>query len=336
MEIIIEVLKQSVVVCTFVFATMLLIDFINVITGGDMSRFVRRSNWRQYVGTSIIGVIPGCFGAFTNAALYTRGLISFGAIVGGMVATSGDEAFVMLAMFPQKAIILFSVLFVLGVFLGWLTDKLVPFFKIKPCETCDQGSLHKEDVKVERFGRFEFTMRRFILLASAILLLWTVYANIIGGEEGGVEKYILIAFIIFILIVAVLTKEHYIKEHIYRHILAKHLFKVFLWTFFSLLIIQAGLNLFNLEAVVKHNMLWVFPIAAVLGLIPESGPHMVFTVMFASGMIPFSVLLASSIVQDGHGMLPVFAFSVKDALLIKAFNLVFGLGLGLLLFSLGF
>jgi len=62
---------------------------------------------------------------------------------------------------------------------------------------------------------------------------------------------------------------------------------------------------------------------------------MVFVMMYTKGLIPFSVLLASSIVQDGHGMLPLLAYTVKDSLLIKSYNLAIGLGLGMILFSLG-
>ena len=82
-------------------------------------------------------------------------------------------------------------------------------------------------------------------------------------------------------------------------------------------------------------MTWVFLICVLVGLIPESGPHMVFVMMFANGIVPFSILLTSSIVQDGHGMLPMFSYSVKDALMIKLFNLVFAVVIGLPLLLLG-
>jgi hypothetical protein len=57
--------------------------------------------------------------------------------------------------------------------------------------------------------------------------------------------------------------------------------------------------------------------------------------LFAQGLVPFSVLFTTSFVQDGHGMLPMLSYSVKDSLLIKGFNLVFGLCIGSLLFALG-
>lgn len=62
----------------------------------------------------------------------------------------------------------------------------------------------------------------------------------------------------------------------------------------------------------------------------------VFVMMYAQGLVPFSVLLASSIVQDGHGMLPLLSYTVKDSLLIKLVNLVIGLTVGIILYSLGF
>ncbi len=116
----------------------------------------------------------------------------------------------------------------------------------------------------------------------------------------------------------------------------KMVWKVFLWTFFALLFMEIGFQYWNLEGFVSTNLTWILLISALVGLIPESGPHMVFVVMYASGMIPFSVLLTSSISQDGHGMLPLLSYTIKDSILIKVFNLVFALVVGLIFFTLGF
>ena len=121
----------------------------------------------------------------------------------------------------------------------------------------------------------------------------------------------------------------------YREEVKKHLWQVFLWTFFSLLFITFGLQYWDLEGFVKANMILIFLICALVGIIPESGPHMIFVMMFANGLIPFSILLTSSIVQDGHGMLPLFSYTIKDSVLIKLFNLLFAIVIGLPLFLLG-
>jgi hypothetical protein len=82
-------------------------------------------------------------------------------------------------------------------------------------------------------------------------------------------------------------------------------------------------------------MMWVLLIGALIGIIPESGPHLIFVMMYAQGLVTFSVLFIASFVQEGHGMLPMLSYSIKDAILIKVFNLVFGIATGISLFALG-
>ena len=109
-----------------------------------------------------------------------------------------------------------------------------------------------------------------------------------------------------------------------------------MWSFGALLFVNIGLKFWNLEAFVDQYMVWVLLIAVLSGIIPESGPNLLFVILFANGTIPFSVLLANSITQDGHGMLPLFAYSLKDALWVKLFNLIIGFGMGLILFAMGY
>ena len=134
---------------------------------------------------------------------------------------------------------------------------------------------------------------------------------------------------------ALTVPEHYLEEHIWEHIVKKHLWRIMLWSFGALLVIHLGLEWFNLEAFVESHMVWVLILALLIGLIPDSGPHLIFVVLFAKGMIPFSVLIASSIVQDGHGILPLLSHSVKDSVMIKIINLTIGLVIGLILYLAG-
>ena len=88
-------------------------------------------------------------------------------------------------------------------------------------------------------------------------------------------------------------------------------------------------NQLHLERWMQENQLIILLIACLVGLIPESGPHLIFLTLFIEGTIPFSILLASSIVQDGHGMLPMLAESKADFFKVKSINLFVGLILGL-------
>ena len=73
----------------------------------------------------------------------------------------------------------------------------------------------------------------------------------------------------------------------------------------------------DLETWIGDNTAWMILLAILVGLIPESGPHLVFVTLFAGGVIPFPVLLANSIVQDGHASLPLIADSKKSFLIAK-------------------
>ena len=59
-----------------------------------------------------------------------------------------------------------------------------------------------------------------------------------------------------------------------------------------------------------------------IGIIPESGPHYIFVLLFAQGLLPLSLLLASSIAQDGHGTLPLLAETPKGFAAVKIANLI--------------
>jgi len=84
----------------------------------------------------------------------------------------------------------------------------------------------------------------------------------------------------------------------------------------------------HLDEVVQANQYLVTVIAALVGIIPESGPHLLFTTLFAKGVVPFGVLLTSSSVQDGHGMLPLLAHSRREFFLVKTINLLVGILVG--------
>lgn len=130
--------------------------------------------------------------------------------------------------------------------------------------------------------------------------------------------------------------KHYLKDHIWAHIIKGHLLKTFLWTFGALLIVEFSMSFVDLKSITAEYMLWLLILSALIGIIPESGPHLIFVMLFTKGLIPFSVLFTSSIVQDGHGMLPMLSYSVKDSLRIKMFNFVFGLSIGLFIYLLGY
>jgi hypothetical protein len=332
---------HALMITVFVFVMMLIVDYLNVFTRGKIIPMVKGGGFRQYIVSSFLGATPGCLGSFLNVSLYIRGAISFGAIVGGMIATSGDEAFVMLSLFPMKAIGLFAILFFVGILIGKITDLAASKFNVSACEECSLSALHDEDEcrcfglgeSFKRLKKISF-IRCFLYL---ILIFFTVsfLTGFIGPKEWGWER---ISFVILLLIadfISFVASDHYLKEHVWKHIVREHIFRVFLWSLIALLVVDFGMRFFNISAYVKNNTLFVIFIAGLIGIVPESGPHLVFVMMFARGILPFSVLLTSSIVQDGHGMLPLLSYSVRDSMRVKAVNFVVGILFGLIFYLFG-
>jgi hypothetical protein len=279
METFLDVLRESIKITLFVLLMMIAVDFINVKTKGKLESILQSGRrWKQYLVASLLGTAPGCLGSFAGVSLYIHGMISFGAITGLMFATAGDEQFVMLAMFPETALIMFGILFLLGIIVGYSTDYIVKKFKIQTCTDCEFKQYHP-------------------------------------GKEG---------------------YKHYFKEHIWTHIIKKHIFKIFLWTFGALIVVEYAMTFVNLQSITSDYKFLLLVLGALIGLIPESGPHLIFVMLFAKGLIPFSILFTSSVVQDGHGLLPMLSYSVKDSILVKVFNFVFGIALGSIIYVLGF
>jgi hypothetical protein len=133
------------------------------------------------------------------------------------------------------------------------------------------------------------------------------------------------------------TLPHFIKEHIYEHIIRKHIWKIFLWMFITLFIIGLFPDIFSLGSLMKVNKVYLLLLAALIGLIPSPAPNfLIFNIFALHPATMFSVFLTNSIVQDGHGLLPILGYSFKDAVKVKVFKLIFGIIVGLAVMSIGY
>jgi hypothetical protein len=129
------------------------------------------------------------------------------------------------------------------------------------------------------------------------------------------------------------TNLHFLREHVYKHILKEHVPRLFLWIFFPLTVVDYLIMNFDLASIIEGlPVMWLIFISAVVGIIPESGPHMIFLVLYSKGLIPFSVLLVSTLSQDGHGLLPLLSHSIKDTIFVQIFTTGFSLIIGIILY----
>jgi hypothetical protein len=337
----ISVVRHTLMITTFVGVMMLVIEYVNVLTQGQWQERLSRRRWGQYLLAAFLGATPGCLGAFAVVAMYSHRSLSLGAVVAAMIATSGDESFVMFAMVPKTALLLTVILFVLGVLSGALADRFLGR-RLTAKLSCEAGFSVHEEAHCLCFPHGQILAQwkrcstaRSTLSVSLALLLLAIAAGQLGPPQWNWIRVSLVLVSSVALFIVTTVPDHFLEEHLWHHVVRAHVPRVFMWTLGSLLVMHLIVDHWQIGNQIQQSRWIVLAIAGLVGLIPESGPHLIFVTMFAKGVVPFSILLASSIVQDGHGMLPLLAHSRRAFLAIKLINLITGLLIGTLVMALG-
>ncbi len=351
MGLIAEVFNHTLIITGFVFVMMLVIEYVNVLSQGAWQKRLASSHFGQYLFAALMGIIPGCLGAFVIVTMYAHRMVTVGAVVTVMIATSGDEAFVMLSMIPREAFLLMAVLFVLGLGSGILTDFILKRNKKFPSslfyngvytgeEQCKELQVHTTEHCRCLPGRETITRwkaasaARMILTVVLGLFIVFISTGKTGPEEWNGIRISILFIAAMALFIVITVPEHFLKDHLWDHVALKHVPRIFAWTFGALILMHVLIEYLHLEELIQQNLWAVLGGASLLGLIPESGPHLIFVTLFDSGTVPFSILLASSIVQDGHGMLPLLAHSRRAFIFVKCVNLLVGLLAGGIILTL--
>ncbi|MBR5567199.1 MAG: arsenic efflux protein [Bacteroidales bacterium] len=374
LHLLIDILRNAVLITGLVIVMMMMIESLNIESKGKLFNGLRKTKVGQVIFGAVLGSIPGCMGGFATVSLYTHRMFSFGALVAMMIASSGDEAFVMLAMIPDQALILFAILFCIAVVVGIATDFVKDRIHNRHCHKhsheecgvvteCQAGyKIHEEEThKAEGKPARHFGWKRIVLLAGLAVFITALATGQLGHDHsahsgecehchceheahahtGHTEPSLHIdllsedwmnvlfaALSVIVLIVLVFASDHFVEDHMWNHIVKKHLPTIFAWTFGVLLVIGIGLQYIDINHWISDNTALMILIAALVGIIPESGPHLVFVTLFAAGVVPFPVLLASCISQDGHASIPLLAESKKSFAYAKLLNLLVALAAG--------
>jgi hypothetical protein len=336
-----DTLKHALMITGFVFVMMLVIEYLNVFSRGVWQEGLRGGQWRQYLLAALLGVTPGCLGAFAVVSLYLHRMVTPGALVAAMIATSGDESFVLLAMTPRTAVPLFAILFVVGIVAGFLTDRLPKsLIGIWEERFCDLNMHEDETCECFPQGRILEQLRHcsvargVLLIATGLFILGLIFGQFGPAEWGWISWTLLLTSLAALFIITTVP-DHFLESHLWEHVFITHTPRILLWTFGALLVMHLIVETFRLTDWLHQQQIALLLVACLLGLIPESGPHLVFLTLYTQGVVPFSVLLASSVVQDGHGMLPLLADSRRDFFKVKLINFVCGFILGLVGYILG-
>ena len=394
MHLFIDILRNSVLITGLVVVMMMMIESLNIESRGMVFKGLRRTKFGQVIVAALLGSVPGCMGGFATVSLYTHRMFSFGALVAMMIASSGDEAFVMLAMIPEQALIIFAILFVLAVFVGVITDRIHDRLHARHCHkesheecgaesVCDEGYVvHEIDGGHEHHGNTEkehskrhFGWRRIVMFVGLAVFIAALATGRLGHDHGAhgkcdhavhaheghqhetcvhadhdheecghaaeatfhvdllSEDWMNVLFAglsVVMLLVLIFGSDHFVEGHLWNHIVKKHLPVIFAWTFGVLLVLGITLQYVDITSWISDNTVLMILLATLIGIIPESGPHMIFVTLFAAGVVPLPVLLASSISQDGHASIPLLAESRRSFLWAKIINCGVAIAAGLL------
>ena len=338
----VDIVRPALLITAFVFTMMLVIEYLNVLTSGSWQKRLAGRKWGQYALAAFLGATPGCLGAFAVVALYSHGVLTTGAVVAAMVATSGDEIFVMLAMIPREALLLTGLLFVLGIVSGSVTDLVTGSRKTRRPSRCNGFEVHAEE-QCACFPRGHLLRQwkqcsaaRGILAVGLVVFAAALLSGQIGPPAWNWIRVTLLVVSAAALFIVGTVPDHFLEEHLWRHVALRHVPRVFLWTLGALVAMHILTKSLHLQGAIQEGRWLVLFLACLVGLIPESGPHLIFVTLYAQGTVPFSILLANSIVQDGHGMLPMLAHSRRAFLGVKAANLLAGLPCGAVAMAVGF
>lgn len=141
-----------------------------------------------------------------------------------------------------------------------------------------------------------------------------------------------------------LTIKHFLRDHFHKDIIRKNAPRLFLWLFATMTVFEVSnlyLDWVEIVQSIPQARLLLPVIAALVGLIPVSGPHYAFVVLYrmpgpwAGHGIPLSALLVSTMSQDGHGLIPLLSYSLKDTLNVQVATTIISFTFALILYLIG-
>ncbi|MEV2239361.1 putative manganese transporter [Micromonospora sp. NPDC049891] len=303
----------------------------------------RRRRVGPLVG-ALLGVTPGCGGAIILMPLYARGKVSFGTVVGALVATMGDSSWVVLAWNPLFALQLHALLFVVGLTTGYAVDALGidparSAARRRPAPVTRPVSLAADagpDLASSRrlFGgllpRMPASTAFWGLTTPAFAVSVPVVFQLVDPAAltviGGVDPYLALG-VLGTLVAALIfaagrgrladdtleTAQASTMAATMRHSAHEASF-VTVWVAVAYLGWQvlSTTTGFDGSQLVLTGIVGVL-VGAVIGLVPGCALQIVFTGLYVSGGLPLPTLVANAISQDGDALIPLAALRRHSA-----------------------
>ena len=312
-------------VSTFVGATLLVFVLLEK-KNFNLQSYIQKNQQLEIPISAFLGAIPGCGGAIMVMSLFTRGVVSFGAVLAALISTMGDAAFLLLATKPQAALIILPVTFCTGIVSGYLVK---PFTKNFLQKKINQDFLITELPKNKTSNKFYLIWFFFLIpgLALGIMNAFNIETSYLVSDIDIIQfiSFLLALYCVFLWVLNPLTDIQMasIHENSFRKVVDTTCF-VTVWVIISFVIYEL-INISTQGAIfesLKYFGPFIPLMAIIIGFIPGCGPQIMITSMYVSGQLPMSAQIGNSISNDGDALFPAIAISAKAAIIATLYSAV--------------
>ena len=312
-------------VSTFVGATLLVFVLLEK-KNFNLQSYIQKNQKLEIPISAFLGVIPGCGGAIMVMSLFTRGVVSFGAVLAALISTMGDAAFLLLATKPQAALIILPVTFCTGIVSGYLVK---PFTKNFLQKKINRDFLITELPKNKTSNKFYLIWFFFLIpgLALGIMNAFNIETSYLVSDIDIIQfiSFLLALYCVFLWVLNPLTDIQMasIHENSFRKVVDTTCF-VTVWVIISFVIYEL-INISTQGAIfesLKYFGPFIPLMAIIIGFIPGCGPQIMITSMYVSGQLPMSAQIGNSISNDGDALFPAIAISPKAAIIATLYSAV--------------
>ena len=294
--------------------------------------------WQVPIAT-LLGAFPGCGGAIIAVTQFSRGYLSFGAVVATLIATMGDAMFLLLAREPETALGVLAASVAAGTVTGLIVDRLHGSDFLRPAPTVSPAAAStraadskRETDTIDRFWLVLIVPGTVIGVLAAFQVEADTFLPIAGLE---VSHWLGVLGAVLALVMWAGSGESRMTCNTDRATCRSErastlqrvidttnfvtAWVVFAFVGYELLIATSGIDLARVFAV------WaplVPALAILVGFIPGCGPQIVVTSLYLSGSLPLSAQMGNAIANDGDALFPALAVAPKAAVVATLYSAV--------------
>lgn len=326
-------------VSVFVAGTLALVYAAERAFDTDLGQWLQRYQSWQVPVAALLGAFPGCGGAIVAMTHFSRGQLSFGAVVATLTATMGDAMFLLLAREPLTGFGVWLMGIAVGTVSGMLVDAVHGTGYLRPASVPHERRSSSKSLPSPALNALEKTWVMLAAVGFVVGLLAAFQVDIDHWLEpvlGLSPAYslglagTLLALGLWIFdqddatspgcnsqsCVAAQSSE---AQRIIKDTNFISAWVILAFVSYELVVSRFGLQLDSALAV------WapLVPLMAIaIGMIPGCGPQILVTSLYLSGNVPLSAQLGNAIANDGDALFPAIAVAPKAALIASIYSAI--------------